>query len=103
MGLEADKIGQLVDAFLPDHGGIHVREEQALAPPGRKLHHHIHRRAIKGGADLILQAVDGDVGGRVEMDLARHVGIKSDGLVRPGQNRAGGSHHLAGYGGVGGI
>ena len=31
-GLQADEVGELVDAFLPDHGGIHVGEEQLLAP-----------------------------------------------------------------------
>ena len=30
--LQPDEVGEFVDAFLPDHGGIHVGEEQPLAP-----------------------------------------------------------------------
>ncbi len=30
--LEAGIIGEFVDAFLADHGGIHVGDEQLLAP-----------------------------------------------------------------------
>ena len=32
MRLEAGEIGQLVDAFLADHGGIHVGQQKLLAP-----------------------------------------------------------------------
>ncbi len=32
MLLQPDIGGEFVDAFLPDHGGIHVGEEQRLAP-----------------------------------------------------------------------
>ena len=44
MGLQAGKIGQFVDAFLADHGGIHVGEKQLLAPCGPRLHHDIDRQ-----------------------------------------------------------
>ena len=40
-GFQADVIGQFVDAFLADHGGIHVGQEELLAPVGGRLHHHI--------------------------------------------------------------
>ena len=44
VGLLADEIRQLVDAFLADHGGIHVGEKKLLAPSCRRLHHDIDRR-----------------------------------------------------------
>ena len=41
MGFQADIVGQFVDAFLADHGGVHVGEEQLLAPVGLRLHHDV--------------------------------------------------------------
>ena len=39
-----DEIGEFVDAFLPDHGGIHIGEKQPLAPAlGDGLDHEIDR------------------------------------------------------------
>ena len=38
----AGEVRQLVDAFLPDHGGIHVGEEQILAPAFVGLHHDVN-------------------------------------------------------------
>ena len=32
MRLQPGEIGQFVDAFLADHGGIHVRQKKLLAP-----------------------------------------------------------------------
>ena len=42
-GLLADEIRELVEAFLADHGGIHVGEEQPLAPSRRRLHDDVDR------------------------------------------------------------
>ena len=42
-GLLADEVGELVEAFLADHGGVHVGEEEPLAPSGRRLHHDVDR------------------------------------------------------------
>ena len=41
MGFDADVIGQFVDAFLADHGGIHIGEEQPLAAMCERLQDHI--------------------------------------------------------------
>jgi hypothetical protein len=40
-------LGKLVDAFLADHGGIHIGEKELLAPGGCALHHHVNQRAGK--------------------------------------------------------
>ena len=45
-----DEIGEFVDAFLADHGGIHVGEEQPLAPVAGELDDDVHRRARRGAA-----------------------------------------------------
>jgi hypothetical protein len=45
----ADEVGQFIDAFLADHGGVHVGEEQAFAPSCRWLHHHVNRGGADGG------------------------------------------------------
>ena len=50
--LQADEIGEFVDAFLADHGGVHVGEEQLLAPAGRGLAHDVDRRAAEGVAHV---------------------------------------------------
>ncbi len=49
----SDKVGQFVDAFLSDHGGIHVREQQELAPFASMLHHHVHGRTVQGGTQAV--------------------------------------------------
>jgi len=33
--------GELVDAFLTDHGGIHVSQKKASAPQRLRLHHNV--------------------------------------------------------------
>ena len=45
MVLHADMIGELVDAFLADHGRIHVGQKKRLATAARRLHHDIDGRA----------------------------------------------------------
>ncbi len=44
MRLQAGKIGELVNAFLANHGGIHVGQEKPLAPGDDRLHHDINRQ-----------------------------------------------------------
>ena len=44
MRLEAGEIGQLVDAFLADHGGIHVGQQKPLAPDAGRLHDNVDRQ-----------------------------------------------------------
>ena len=47
--LQADRVGELVDAFLFDHGGIHVGQEQALAAVGAgDLHGDVERFGGEG-------------------------------------------------------
>ena len=72
MVLQPREIRELVDAFLADHGGIHVGQKQLLAPGGDRLHNDIDRQvaarraqAIGDGADVVLascRAIEGDVG-----------------------------------------
>jgi hypothetical protein len=48
MRLEADIVGELVDAFLADHGRVHVGgNEQPLAPPCGRLHHNVDRLVVR--------------------------------------------------------
>jgi hypothetical protein len=56
-------VGQLVDAFLADHGGVHVRQEQALAPPVQGLHHHVDGPVPQGGAQERLDGLGVGRGG----------------------------------------
>ena len=69
-GLEADEVGQFVDAFLLDHGGIHVGEQQPLAP-ARALAGPRRRRARRRArsrsrarqrAVVVFGRVEGNVG-----------------------------------------
>ena len=46
--LEADFGGQFVDAFLADHGGVHVGDQQFLAAGFCLLHDDVDRRATDG-------------------------------------------------------
>ncbi len=41
--LQADDVGKFVDAFLADHGGIHIGDEEFLAAALRLLHHEVDR------------------------------------------------------------
>jgi len=52
MLLQADEGGELVDAFLADHGRIHVGEEQRLAAGGRRLDDDVDRGTIQSNPDL---------------------------------------------------
>ena len=52
--------GQLVDAFLPDHGAVHIGQQQTLAPPLGRLHRHVDAHALQILPDL--PAVFGHLG-----------------------------------------
>ncbi|MBN9451090.1 MAG: tRNA (adenosine(37)-N6)-dimethylallyltransferase MiaA [Bosea sp.] len=52
MLLEADEGGELVDAFLADHGRIHVGEEQRLAARRGRLDDDVDRGAFQRGPDI---------------------------------------------------
>ena len=41
---QADGVGEFIDAFLLDQGGIHVGDEEALAPAAGRLHHDVDGR-----------------------------------------------------------
>ena len=44
MRLQPGEIGQFVDAFLADHGGIHVGQKKLLAPDRSRLHDNVDRQ-----------------------------------------------------------
>ena len=46
----ADAVGQLVEGLDPDHGRIHVGDQQPLAAPGAGLSVQVDRQAGGGGA-----------------------------------------------------
>src|ERR1700743_2468974 len=74
MCLEADIVGEFVDAFLTDHGGIHVGQQKLLAPERLGLHDNVDwqiaARLTQAAFDSanILAASEGDVDG----DLDEH-------------------------------
>ena len=72
MRLEADEIGQFVDAFLADHGGIHVGDQQLLAPMRHRLHHDVEF-AVQCVAQLSA-SLRGSVRCRCEGDVGRDPG-----------------------------
>jgi hypothetical protein len=88
--LEPDAIGEFVDAFLADDGGIHVGDEQALAAIGERLHHHVDRARRQSGAQAfgpgtILRAIvvsarrsKGNIGRSMRIEPARRLGCRQD-------------------------
>lgn len=97
MGLDAGHVGQFVDALLVDHGGIHVGEQDGLAPARPILHDDIDRFAGKrlaqggldrGGAGAFRLKISGDALGE---RLRRHCvdGGGGAGDERRGQAGAG--------------
>jgi tRNA dimethylallyltransferase len=64
----AGKIRQFVDAFLADHGGIHVGHKKLLAPDGLRLHQNVDGQVAARPAQApfdcrdVLAAFEGDVG-----------------------------------------
>ncbi len=101
MRLQADIIRQLVDAFLADHGGIHVGQQKLLAPQRPGLHHNVDRQI----APRLAQAgFDGaDVLAAFEGDIDRHLVEQPLRGAGRGQNGARAIHHRAIERGVGGI
>ena len=71
LGFQPNKIGKLVNAFLADHGGVHVGEEKSLAAVSCGLHDDVERTTRDGGPDHFRQLAlvifagrgKGDVGG----------------------------------------
>ena len=68
MRLQPGEIGELVDAFLADHGGIHVGEKKLLAPGALRLHDDVDRQVAArlaqaaGRCADVVGAVEGNVG-----------------------------------------
>src|ERR1700682_1922174 len=56
--LEAGKVGEFVDAFLADHGEIHVGQKKLLAPEGLRLHHDVDRQIAARLAQAVLDLTD---------------------------------------------
>ena len=81
MGLQPGEIRQFVDAFLADHGGIHVGQKKLLAPVDPGLHDNVDRQvaarlaeAFDDGGD-VLAAVKGDVDGDFVEQPVRRTGF----------------------------
>jgi hypothetical protein len=58
MRLEAGEVRQFVDAFLADHGGIHVGQKKLLAPGGLRLHDNVDRQIAARLAQAVLDGAD---------------------------------------------
>jgi len=72
---QAGEIGQLVDAFLADHGGIHVGQKKLLAPERDRLHHNVDRQVAARLAQAGLDRLDVGLaieGLAFEGDIDRH-------------------------------
>jgi hypothetical protein len=96
MILEADEIGELVDAFLADHGGIHVGEEQALHAPRGGLHDDVDGKPAEGdahglGEDAVVRSSP-----RCERNVGGDALGENRGCVRAGQVRAGRGQDIGG-------
>ncbi len=57
MRLHPDQIGELIDAFLPDHGRIHVGEKKLLAPDADRLHDDVDGQVAAKLAEPLLDGV----------------------------------------------
>ena len=75
MRLEADEIGKFVDAFLTDHGGIHVGDQQHLAPMCQRLHHDVDF-AVQCVAQPVGQRAQIGAGCRREGDVGRQIPVE---------------------------
>ena len=60
--LQADQIGQFVDAFLTDHGGIHVGDQQLLAAMRERLDREVERGARECRTQVIGELAVGPTG-----------------------------------------
>ena len=68
MRLQPGEIGQFVDAFLADHGGIHVGEKKLLAPERRRLHDNVDRQVAAGLAQAVFDRPDVIAAGKWNID-----------------------------------
>ena len=84
MRLQPGEVGQLVDAFLADHGGIHVGEKQLLAPVGPRLHDDVDRRSPRASRRRFCDGLvvrrcrrKGNVGGDLVEQPVRRAGARA--------------------------
>ena len=101
MRLQAGEVGEFVDAFLADHGGIHVGEKKLLAPQRLRLHHDVDRQVAARLAQAVGNGVDIVAAGEGNID--RHFVEQPLRAAGRGKNGARAVHHRAIERGVGGI
>jgi hypothetical protein len=92
----AGLVGQLVDAFLPDHGAVHVGQQHLLFPPFAGLGDHVHAFGLQAVPDR------GEVLRQFRhLELRRVVGVEPDGIAPPIALRrlvtSAGSRYIAGF------
>ncbi len=68
MRLHAGEIGELVDAFLADHGGIHVGEKKLLAPDRLRLHDNVDWQIAAHFAQACFDRMDVALGDEGDVD-----------------------------------
>lgn len=88
MGFEPDEPGQLIDAFLLDHGGIHIGDQQAFFTAFGRLENEIERGAGEAvgqrpALGRVRRARQEDVGGQIRFEPFHAM------LHRPWQERLG--------------
>ena len=84
MRLETGEVGQFVDAFLADHGGIHVGQKKLLAPESPGLHHNVDRQVAARLAQPVLDAADvAPLEGNIDRDFVEQP-VRGAGLRQKG-------------------
>ena len=68
--------GQFVDAFLVDHGGVHVGQQNALAPSGVRLHHAVD---VGLGGEVAQSGLDGIACEHCDGKIDREAAVEPDG------------------------
>jgi hypothetical protein len=101
VGFQADKIGELVDAFLLDHGGVHVGDEEFLPPMHGWLCHDIDRRQRERGVQGIEEGAQIAVRRKLKRKIARHALGEHDRLAGDRQQNARGVDDRRDHGGSG--
>lgn len=89
----ADEIREFVNAFLADHGGIHVGEEQALAAPRLGLDDDVDRQTGQCLTHTLGQGCVVIAAGGGKGDVGRDAAIEPDGRSRHRQQRRGAGDH----------
>ena len=83
MRLQAGEIGQFVDAFLADHGGIHVGQKKLLAPGRDRLHDNVDRqvaaRLSQAGFDRLDVVAAGSKGISTATSSNSHCAVPGEG------------------------